>query len=248
MNSLSFFLHWLSDPFQVGAVAPSSQALAAVITAEIAPESAPVIELGPGSGAFTRALLDRGIPQQRLVLIEQSPRFACALRKCFPDARVLCVDAAALGSIDVFSGEGAGAVVSGLPLLLMSPNKVSAILGSAFERLRPGGAFYQFTYGSRSPVPRPILDRLGLTATLIGRTLVNIPPAAVYRIAHRRGEHPAAFHLKHEPNEAKRFGHRAAPSLLQAVERAASIKEFFHGIRNFPKRQQRKHRGIFRGE
>jgi len=183
LNFLSFFPQWLSDPPQVGAVAPSGQALAAAITAEIAPESAPVIELGPGSGAFTRALIERGIPQHRLALIEQSPRFVLALRERFPDARVLCADAAELGSIEVFSGENAGAVVSGLPLLLMSPDKVSAILASAFQQLRPGAAFYQFTYGSRSPVPRPILERLGLTATRIGRTLANIPPAAVYRLS-----------------------------------------------------------------
>jgi phospholipid N-methyltransferase len=214
MNSLSFFLHWLSDPIQVGAVAPSSPALAAAMTAEIAPESAPVIELGPGSGAVTRALLERGIPQHRLALIERSPRFASALEERFPEARVLCVDAAILASIDVFDGERAGAVVSGLPLLLMSPKKVGAILANAFWRLRPGGAFYQFTYGSRSPVPRPILERLGLTATLIGRTLANIPPAAVYRIQQRSAAQHPAFHAHRAPGEAKRFSHRAGRSLL----------------------------------
>jgi phosphatidylethanolamine/phosphatidyl-N-methylethanolamine N-methyltransferase len=244
MDSLSFFMHWLSDPLQIGAVAPSSQTLAALMTTEIAPESAPVIELGPGSGAFTRALLDRGIPEWRLALIEQSPRFAFALREQFPTARVLCVDAAALRSIEVFPGEGAGAVVSGLPLLLMPPNKVSAILESAFMRLRPGGAFYQFTYGSRSPVPCPILDRLGLTATRIGGTLVNIPPATVYRIAHRRAE-PCAFQTKHEPGKSKRFEHAAAPSFTHAGGWPASIQERFHGIRNFFKQQQC---AIFRGE
>jgi len=111
-----------------------------------------------------------------------------SLGRRYPDARVLCADAAALGSIDVFPGESAGAVVSGLPLLLMSLNKVSAILASEFTRLRPGGAFYQYTYGWGSPVPRPILESLGLSATLIGGTLVNIPPAAVYRIARRRAQ------------------------------------------------------------
>jgi phosphatidylethanolamine/phosphatidyl-N-methylethanolamine N-methyltransferase len=214
VNSLSFFLHWLSDPRQVGAVAPSGPALAAAMTAEIAPESAPVIELGPGSGAVTRALLHRGIPQQRLALIEQSPRFALALRKRFPAARVWCADAAALGSLDVFPGEDAGAVVSGLPLLLMSPFQVAAILAGAFERLRPGGALYQFTYGSRAPVPPPTLERLGLTATLIGRTLANIPPAAVYRIQRHGAELYQAIHAKHEAGEEKRFGHRAGGSLL----------------------------------
>jgi phosphatidylethanolamine/phosphatidyl-N-methylethanolamine N-methyltransferase len=185
MNWLSFFLHWLSDPLRIGAVAPSGRALAAAMTAEIAPESAPVIELGPGSGAFTRALLDRGIPQRRLALVEQSPRFASALKESFPDARVLCMDAAALGASDIFLEEAAGAVVSGLPLLLMSPEKVGAILASAFKRLRPDGAFYQFTYASRPPVPRPILDRMGLTSTFMGRTLANVPPASVYRIQRR---------------------------------------------------------------
>jgi len=76
---------------------------------------------------------------------------------------------------------------------------VSAILASAFTRLRSSGAFYQFTYGLRSPVPRPILEHLGLSATLIGGTVVNIPPAAVYRITHRRAEQGYKFHAKHEP-------------------------------------------------
>jgi phosphatidylethanolamine/phosphatidyl-N-methylethanolamine N-methyltransferase len=187
MSSLAFFLQWLSAPLQVGAVAPSGAALAAAITAPIFPESAPVIELGPGSGAFTRALLERGVPQRRLALIEQSPRFADTLRKRFPDARVFCMDAAELGSVDVFPGEGAGAVVSGLPFLLMPADKVDAILRGAFERIRPGGALYQFTYGPGLPVPRAVLARLGLVATRIGRTLANIPPAAIYRIRDAEG-------------------------------------------------------------
>ncbi|TIT80529.1 MAG: phospholipid methyltransferase, partial [Mesorhizobium sp.] len=53
--------------------------------------------------------------------------------------------------------------------------------------LKPGGAFYQFTYGPRCPVARPILEGLGLSATHIGRTMLNVPPAAVYRIV----RHPA---------------------------------------------------------
>jgi phosphatidylethanolamine/phosphatidyl-N-methylethanolamine N-methyltransferase len=225
VNALSFFLQWLSDPLQVGAVAPSGAALAAAITAEIAPDSAPVIELGPGSGAFTRALLDRGIPEERLALIEQSPAFASALAERFPEAQVLRADAAALGALDVFPGEGAGAVVSGLPLLLMSPRKVGAIVAGAFKQLRPGGAFYQFTYGSRSPVPGSTLDRLGLTATLIGRTLANIPPAAVYRIEHRGGAPRRAYH------ENPRSHHGA-----------------HHAIRDHTRRPQGERRPHFRSE
>jgi hypothetical protein len=83
-----------------------------------------------------------------------------------------------------------------------------------------------------------------LTATRIGGTLVNLPPATVYRIAQRRVE-PCAFQTKHEPAESKRFEHPATPSLINAAGWPAPFKECFHGIRNFLKQQQR---AIFRGE
>jgi phospholipid N-methyltransferase len=185
MHSISFFLEWLSAPLRVGAVAPSSPQLAKVITAEISAENAPVIELGPGSGVFTRALIERGIPQARLALVEQCEAFAGQLTAQFPQARVLCIDAAQLEARTAIGGERAGAVVSGLPLLLMPAPTVATILERAFECLRPEGAFYQFTYGPRSPVPREVLDRLGLVARRVGTVLGNFPPAFVYRIRRR---------------------------------------------------------------
>lgn len=185
MDAFSFFLAWLANPLRVGALAPSSPALADAITAAITPECAPVIELGPGSGVFTRSLIARGIPAHRLALIEQDTIFADRLRLLFPDALVLEMDAARLSDVELFADERAGTVVSGLPLLLMSPKQVIAVLESAFEHLRPGGVFYQFTYGRRSPVSRAILDRIGLAATRVGTTVANVPPAQVYRIDRR---------------------------------------------------------------
>ena len=76
-------------------------------------------------------------------------------------------------------------MVSGLPLLSMPAKTVSAILAGSFAHLREDGCFYQFTYGPRCPVPGKLLEGLGLEATRMGRTLRNIPPAAVYRIARR---------------------------------------------------------------
>ncbi|MET3520478.1 phospholipid N-methyltransferase [Mesorhizobium abyssinicae] len=97
------------------------------------------------------------------------------------------MDAARLGDIEFRNDASVGAVISGLPLLSMPDHKVIAILDGAFAHLKPGGAFYQFTYGPRCPVAQPILEGLGLSATHIGRTMLNVPPAAVYRIA----RHPA---------------------------------------------------------
>jgi phospholipid N-methyltransferase len=184
-SAWSFFRLWLRDPRRIAAIAPSGASLAAAMTAAIAPTHAPVIELGPGTGVFTRALLARGVPEHRIALVELGDEFADALRQLFPRATLVRQDATRLGSLQLFGGELAGAVVSGLPLLAMTLRQVRRVLEEAFCRLRPGGAFFQFTYGFRCPVPPRLLARLGLKATRVSVALRNLPPAAVYRIERR---------------------------------------------------------------
>lgn len=183
---LQFFRSWVANPLRVAAVAPSGDALARLMTSEITPSDGPVLELGPGTGAFTRALLARGVRESDLTLVEYGSDFARLLERRFPDARVLWMDASQLAGYELFPAANVAAVVSGLPLLSMPPRKVMAILAGAFSYIRPGGGFYQFTYGPRCPVPRAILDRLGLKARRVGGTIRNLPPAAVYRITRRQ--------------------------------------------------------------
>ncbi|MGR9074609.1 class I SAM-dependent methyltransferase [Rhizobium leguminosarum] len=183
---LHFFRSWISNPLRVAAIAPSGDSLARIMTSEIAALDGPIIELGPGTGVFTRALLARGVSEADLTLIEYGPEFINSLQARFPTARVLQMDAAHLSHADIFEGEPVGAGVSGLPLLSMSPRKITSIMAGAFAYMRPGGAVYQFTYGPRCPVSRPILDRLGLKAVRIGGTVRNLPPASVYRISRRK--------------------------------------------------------------
>jgi phospholipid N-methyltransferase len=187
-DRMRFLRSWITEPLRVAAVVPSSASLARLITSEIGAAHSPILELGPGTGVFTKALLDRGLNQADLTLVEYGAEFVTVLRERFPQARILHQDASRLSTLDLFPGATAGAVVSGLGLLSMPPRAVIAILTSAFAFLRPLGAFYQFTYGPRCPVARPILDRLGLKAQRIGSTVSNLPPAAVYRIS-RRGSH-----------------------------------------------------------
>jgi len=182
-DTMLFLRAWMANPLRVAALAPSGTALADLMTREIDASTGFVIELGSGTGAFTRALLARGVPEKNLTLVEVGTNFAAMLRHRFPKARILCVDAADLAAVDYWRNGKVGAVVSGLPLLSMPTAKIIAILVGAFSHLRDDGAFYQFTYGPRCPVPAAILDQLGLGATRIGRTLRNIPPAAVYRIS-----------------------------------------------------------------
>ena len=177
-----FLRAWASDPMRVASVVPSGQALSRLITSEINPGLGPILELGPGTGVFTQALIERGIPPSRLVLVEFTAEFAVMLEKRYPDADVVCMDAARLRHMYWYAHRLAGAVVSGLPLLSMPPAKVLAILKGAFLHLEADGAFYQFTYGPRCPVPVRILDRLGLRAHSLGWAVHNLPPAQVFRI------------------------------------------------------------------
>ncbi len=185
-DSFHFFKSWIAAPLRVASVTPSSRSLARLMTLEIGPATGPVIELGPGTGVFTRALVERGVDEGELTLIEYGHEFVPMLKQRFPRARVLQLDAAKLEQAAIFEGRQVGAVVSGLPLLSMPQGKVEQIVEGAFSYIRPGGALYQFTYGPRCPVPRPVVDKLGLEVTRIGRTLRNIPPATVYRFG--RGE------------------------------------------------------------
>jgi phospholipid N-methyltransferase len=180
-----FVRTWVRAPLQVGAILPSGPALARLITSEIGPNTGPVIELGPGTGVFTRALLARGVRPSDLSLIELNPDFARNLQLQFPGMRVLCADASRLSEAGFDAGWKAGAVVSGLPLRAMPVQTIRGIMTGCFAYLRPGGAVYQFTYGWRCPVPAPIVDSLGLDVARIGRTLRNVPPADVYRFSRR---------------------------------------------------------------
>lgn len=185
---ITFIREWLRSPRSVAAIAPSGRALASLITKEISAKSGPVIELGPGTGAFTQALLERGVRQQDLTLVEYGSDFARLLQSRFPHARVLWMDAAWLDRHRLFEGAPVGAVVSGLGFLNMSQKEIGAILMGAFGYLRPDGAFYLFTYGPRCSVSDATLAELYLHATCIGKTFRNIPPASVYRITRRQFE------------------------------------------------------------
>lgn len=131
------------------------KALADLMTRAIDPSDAPVIELGPGTGVFTRALLDRGIPEERLFLIEYGSDFAESLRRRFPRAQVLQLDAAIMSNVGLLGGEKTGAVVSGLPFLSMRPKKVMMIM----KALLPIQASAEPSISSPTATNRPSRER-----------------------------------------------------------------------------------------
>jgi phosphatidylethanolamine/phosphatidyl-N-methylethanolamine N-methyltransferase len=175
-----FLKRWLRQPLTVGAIAPSSLGLAHAMVGAAHPISGSVLELGPGTGVFTRALLGSGVPAGELTVVERVPAFASSLRARFPGLRVIECDAAALRDGDFerpFS-----CIVSGLPLRAMGEAQIERILGAAFACSRSDARFVQFSYGLRCPVSRRVRDRLRLQARRVAWVARNLPPASVWCI------------------------------------------------------------------
>ena len=176
-----FLRSMLREPFAVGALVPSSRFLASLMVADMGPGSR-VIELGPGTGAVTQAILDAGVRAIDLILIEQNEEFAELLTKRFPGTTVVKANAISLCRHICPESEPADFVVSGLPLLLFPARAKVRLLSQVFKSLRDDGCLYQFTYGVRCPFSRSVLRSLGLKASLMKFTPFNVPPAFVYRI------------------------------------------------------------------
>ncbi|HZP66490.1 MAG TPA: methyltransferase domain-containing protein [Rudaea sp.] len=180
----TFFRQWLKNPLGIAALSPSGRQLARQMIAELPHEAHRVVELGGGTGVFTRALLAHGIAATDLMVLELNEALYQHLRARFPHVHVVCGDARELKRIaeqDGFlNGGPADAVISGLGLLSMTRRTQAEILKAAFATLSPEGRFIQFTYGPKSPVSRDLLDELGLSVRRGGFAWWNVPPASVY--------------------------------------------------------------------
>ncbi len=174
-----FLRSWLEKPLMTGAVAPSGKALARTMASYVDPTAqGPVIELGPGTGPVTEALVNRGIEQERLVLVEFNTDFCKLLTKRFPRATIVQGDAYALD--ETLSGildTPASGVVSSLPLFTRPLAQRIALLQRAQALIAPQAPFIQFTYAVIPPIPK----RPG-SFTMAGSSRVwrNIPPARVW--------------------------------------------------------------------
>lgn len=179
-----FLKTWFRRPIKTGALAPSSNALARLITSDIVPNGGLVVELGPGTGAFTRSILANGLPEDKLTLVENSPDFIALLRQRYPKAQLLEMDVTRMRmGDDPWNNMQAQAVISGLPLLTMGLRAQWNVVAACMQSLRAGAAMYQFTYMTKCPIAPEILARQGLKAERIGSAVFNLPPASVYRIS-----------------------------------------------------------------
>jgi phosphatidylethanolamine/phosphatidyl-N-methylethanolamine N-methyltransferase len=165
-DEMQFIRSWFEKPLRTGAVMPSSKALARTMASYVDPASTgPVIELGPGTGPVTEALVQRGVDPKRLVLVEFNPDFCRLLRARYPAATVVQGDAYRLRRLLATTvRDRAAAMVSGLPLVTMG-------------LLAPGAPFIQFTYAMVPPIPKALS---GIKAEASDLIWLNLPPARVW--------------------------------------------------------------------
>jgi phosphatidylethanolamine/phosphatidyl-N-methylethanolamine N-methyltransferase len=183
-DEVRFLRSWIEKPLHMGAVMPSSKLLARTMAQYVDVDSkGPVIELGPGTGAITNALLEHGVDQKRLVLVEYNPGFCALLRDRYPHAKVVQGDAYALrDSLGEVLDAPASAVVSGLPLVTKPMLTRLKLIRDAFTALAPGAPFVQFTYSVAPPIPKSLP---GVSTEASERIWMNLPPARVW--VYRKG-------------------------------------------------------------
>lgn len=188
LETLSFLGQFVLRPRVVGAVAPSSRALARTMAEWISwPEVAVVVEYGPGTGVFTQEILNRMRPGTRVIAVEVNPGFASRLAVRFPAVRVHRDSVQNIRAICEREGIGAvDAIVSGLPWASFSGQYQRELLQATCSVLRPGGQFTSFAYlqGLLMPSGRRFRGQLGRYFRSIQTSRVvwkNIPPAFAYR-------------------------------------------------------------------
>jgi phosphatidylethanolamine/phosphatidyl-N-methylethanolamine N-methyltransferase len=183
-DEVQFIRSWLEKPLSTGAVMPSGKLLARTMARQVDLETdGPIIELGPGTGPVTEALVEHGVDPARLVLVEFNPVFCRMLRSRYPSATVVQGDAYRLKHLlGSLMRQPAAAVVSGLPLFTKPLRTRLRLITDAFGLLLPSAPFIQFTYAVVSPIPKTLP---GVHARATDRIWLNLPPAQVW--VYRKG-------------------------------------------------------------
>ena len=183
-DELKFFQGWVRRPKAVGSIVPTSSITAREMASVIDTGSGlPVLEIGPGTGVITRAILARGIRPENLYTVEYSPEFVRHLRRLYPAVNVIEGDAfnlaATLGENRDLTFDS---VISGVPLLNFPVARRVAYLESLLDRIPEGRPIVQLTYGPMSPIPP---GRGNYTVEHFHFVFRNIPPTQLW--IYRRG-------------------------------------------------------------
>jgi phosphatidylethanolamine/phosphatidyl-N-methylethanolamine N-methyltransferase len=178
-NPWMFFRRWIANPLQMGSIVPSSPMLCGRVVAQTRRAADEVVvELGAGTGVISRALLDSGLPPERLWVVEIVPDMAAHLRRVLPGVNVVEGDARLLPDLLPANVKGKiGTVICGIPLVLLPVPEQRRFI-DAIHAVAPGRGFLHYSYCVTSPLP---YEKHALVAKREAWTPLNFPPASVWR-------------------------------------------------------------------
>ncbi len=178
-NPWMFFRRWIANPLQMGSIVPSSPTLCRLAVKQVRRTSDEVVvELGAGTGVISRALLNSGLPPEKLYVVEIVPSMAAHLRRVLPGVNVIEGDARELFNLLPASVHNkVGTVICGIPLVLL-PVPEQARFIDAIQQVAPGRGFLHYSYCVTSPLP---YQKHSLLAKREAWTPRNFPPASVWR-------------------------------------------------------------------
>lgn len=176
-----FLRGFLAHPRQVASVVPSSPYLERrVVQAATLRDARCVVELGPGTGGTTRALLRAMSPQAVLLAIDLNAGFCARLRRRIADPRLLVQEGSAetlAAHLRAWELPAPEVVVSGIPFSTLPDETASRIAAAIHASLAPGGRFV--AYQARPHVIRHVAPWLG--APEYTWEWRNLPPMRVLR-------------------------------------------------------------------
>jgi len=180
-HPIDFFIGFLKRPKQVGSVIPSSRFLEKrIVSAADLRHARLAVELGPGTGGTTRALLRSMAPDATLLAIEINPDFVKLLRRKIHDPRLIVHEGSAADIQSALADHGLGApdvILSGIPFSTMDRELGMAILQSVYESLSPDGRFVAYQFRDRVET----LGRQVFGHAHVQTEVLNVPPMRVYR-------------------------------------------------------------------
>lgn len=174
-----FFQRWMANPLSMGSIIPSSSGLQRLVRENLicGPDQV-VVEFGGGTGAITKAVLEAGVPGERIYSVEIDGELCSYLQRVYPDVNVLHGDCR---NIDRMLPDGlvgkVGTIIVGIPMVMLPIDLQKEIVAAIFRVMPAGSRFVLYTYCATSPLD---MKALGLKGKRLGWTPRNFPPASLW--------------------------------------------------------------------
>ena len=179
-----WFKNYIKHPLEIGAIFPTSKITSKLMASELEiNKDLLVVELGPGTGRITQAILNKNVKAKDLILVEINDQFSNALKIKYPQVEIYSEDAVTfLTKFQKRYKRKIDIIISAIPLVSLDKNNNDLLCDLAMKNLSAKGKFIQITYFIKCSFSENIIKKLQKKKNLVGFSLINIPPAFVWKI------------------------------------------------------------------